>query len=164
MIRKILPILALLLALLIALLIVLITGCRQEEPPEYAIDPAALAADLAAGLTFDDQLIPLTDEAVAVKFPYGQQKAAAWAGSGATAELILVAEFADEEAARAALERSAAYRKGQADLFAKYAADEVPKLEGALEKTLGRWLIVAVCPDPAAADALLTTLAAPVNP
>ena len=148
--------------LLIALLFcALFAGCKEETPIEYAIDPVKLAADLTAGLTFDDQLVNLTDEAVAAKYAYGQQTASAWAGSGATAELVLIAEFADEAAAKTGLDRCGSWLNGQADLYAKYAANEVPKLQNALKTTLGRWMIVVVSGDTSAAEALLEQLTAP---
>ena len=145
-----------LLTLLLLAATLLTLSCKQEESaPEYAIDPAVLAEQLATELKFDDTLVALTTEATALKFPYGQASAFCWAGSGATAEIVLAAAYPDPAAAEAALPRFEAYLDSQANLFATYNAAEVPKIESAVCSAFGRWIVMTVCPDPDAALAII---------
>ena len=137
-----------------------LTGCQGEaeakNPP-----PAELAAALMEGLEFDDQPEQVDqDAAMTVLGLDGWQDktedCAAYMGSGATPEQIVVLRAADEESAQQmaqSLEQS--YLRQLKDSFADYAPAETPKIEDARLEPRGRTVALCVCPDGEAAQTIL---------
>lgn len=138
----------------------ILAGCQKEaeakNPP-----PADLAAALLEGLEFDDQPERLDQDAAMTVLGLESwrdqtEDCAAYMGSGATPEQIVVLQAADEESARQigqSLKES--YLPQLKDSFADYAPAELPKIEDARLETRGRTVALCVCPDGDAAQTIL---------
>ncbi len=113
-------------------------GAFSEELEELDADTAFMLYKLADyGLVRED----LTDAAVV-------------RSAGATCEEGAVLLFADEEKAGAAAEAMGDYLESQIEANESYRPNEIPKLEGAVLKTQGKSLLLAVANDAAAVRSL----------
>ena len=65
-------------------------------------------------------------------------------GSGAVADELALFEFESKEDAEAAVEQAQARVTAQSESFADYIPEEVKKLDSAIVKTYGRYLVVCV--------------------
>ena len=109
-------------------------GAFSEELEELDADTAFMLYKLADyGLVRED----LTDAAVV-------------RSAGATCEEGAVLLFADEEKAGVAAEAMGDYLESQIEANENYRPNEIPKLEGAVLKTQGKTLLLAVANDAAA--------------
>lgn len=146
-------------ALALALLL-LLAGCRQEQqakdPP-----PAELAQALLQGLEFQDTP-EQADQGAALTvlgledYQDKIQDCAAYMGSGATPEQIIVLRAADEQTAQqiaGSLQDS--YLAWLKDSFTDYAPAQLPQIEGAQLAVKGRTVALCICPDSEAAQQLL---------
>ena len=73
----------------------------------------------------------------------------------ATADEIVVAECKDEDAAKKAAELLNTRVKNQKDRFATYNPDEAPKLDKAIVKSSGKYVVLCVCDDYDKAESIL---------
>ena len=113
-------------------------GAFSEELEELDADTAFMLYKLADyGLVRED----LTDAAVV-------------RSAGATCEEGAVLLLADEEKAGAAAEAMGDYLESQIESNENYRPNEIPKLEGAVLKTQGNTLLLAVANDAAAVRSL----------
>ena len=113
-------------------------GAFSEELEELDADTAFMLYKLADyGLVRED----LTDAAVV-------------RSAGATCEEGAVLLFADEEKAGTAAEAMGDYLESQIESNENYRPNEIPKLEGAVLKTQGKTLLLAVANDAAAVRSL----------
>lgn len=109
-------------------------GAFSEELEELDADTAFMLYELADyGLVRED----LTDVAVL-------------RSAGATCEEGAVLTLADEEKAGIAAEALGAYLESQIEANVDYRPNEIPKLEGAVLKTQGNTVLMAVANDAAA--------------
>lgn len=119
-------------------------GCSsKEEAKEIDID--ALASELLEKVEFDDDLNEIDD--ILVKRLYNIEsyvKASVYVSSGATAEEIAVFEFESEAAAAEGLEKAQARVEQQREDYESYIPEEVQRLDNAVVKQSGRYVIVCV--------------------
>lgn len=110
---------------------------------------------LGAGLFSDEMLAYDTDAAVSLYGLTGVSEAAAWAGSGAFAEEIVLVKSDDPHAAYQKLQDRLASQK---TVFTDYKAEEMPKLKSAVLMTAGdSYAIYVVSNDNAKADELIAS-------
>ena len=142
------------------------TSCAKSEPAEPAesfergeIDVASLAQALCDGLTFDDEPVKLADSIVALKYTAlaGAECSAVYAGSGATAEEIIVAGAADENGATALLSALEGYNKDRREIYADYNPAEAARLSSPLLIKKGKYVIYCVAADLSEADAIISS-------
>lgn len=117
-------------------------SCAAKQKP---IDCQQLSDELFAEVPFQDELT-LADEKTAEKL-YNIQNAVkefVYIGSGATAEEIAVFEFATEEEAKNAVENAKTRISDQTDSFASYVPKETEKLDNAVVRQSGNYLVVCV--------------------
>lgn len=135
-----------------------LTGCKKEETKEVTVDPTQLVTDLSATVTSS------TLSAVSTEVrsdTYMTLDAAqidnitASLNSGTGACEIAVITCKDASYAEKATEQLQSYLDSRADLFAGYAPDEVPKIEEALIKSAGNYVVLCVTDDTAAAEEVL---------
>lgn len=122
--------------------ILLLSAC---SPKQTSINAKELSDDLATNAIFFDELT-LTDKKTAEKL-YDIKDALnsyVYISSGATAEEIAVFEFEEESNAKQAVEKAVARISAQKDSFESYIPEEVKKLDNAIIKQSGRYLIVCV--------------------
>ncbi|MDD4772617.1 MAG: DUF4358 domain-containing protein [Eubacteriales bacterium] len=122
-------------------------GGEAAENENVVIDIERLALELSAGLPFDDELIRLDDQAVALKYAFGGDSAVVYAGSGATPEIVIAVQCSDPEAAADAVFKIDAFIKEQIILFTDYNSSQLPKLKTAYLNRHGRYAVCAVSSD-----------------
>lgn len=147
------------LTILVAVLCIFaLTGCKEKKQKEVAVDPAQLVADLGATVTSS------TLSAVSAEVrtdTYMTLDAAqidnitASLNSGTGACEVAVITCKDTSYTEEAKKQLKAYLDNRAELFAGYAPEEVPKLEDALIKSAGSYVVLCVTDDTAAAEDIL---------
>ena len=138
-----------LLALLLCLCPVWLTACGAKTITE----PAALAEALAAADIYSTTIYPLDAGMVSSIFNVTADftEAYAHASAGDAADELLVLVAADEERAKTLLSQCEAHMHALSDLYAKYAADQCPRIMGGLLQRFGNVVIWCVSDDTDAA-------------
>jgi len=129
--------------LTMSLLLVLVS-CGQADPVKN-VDLAQLAEKLLAEAEFTDAMASI--DAGTVTMLYGIDNAKeqqVYVGSGATPEEIALFSFTTEEDAEAGLELAKMRLQDQADAFADYNNWEMPKLDNAVVKRYGTYVVLCV--------------------
>lgn len=130
-----------LLLLPLILLSLFFISCNQEKD----IDIHQLSSELLQNVTFEDELTQI-DAATAAKL-YHIDNAVdqfVYVSSGATAEEIAVFEFASKEDAANAVQAAQERLSSQKDSYESYMPKEVQKLDSAVLKQTGRYLILCI--------------------
>lgn len=154
------------LILLALLMTLLCAACGQASGGDKAAQPQTAAEWmelLKSSVPFDDEMTSVPENAASV---YGIREEDGYTGdcalyisTMATPEEIAVFR-ADSALSTADLTVLAAARmKRQQDSYADYAPAEVPKIESAVVRVIGDFVIVCVCADNAKAEALLDSYA-----
>ena len=149
-------IIAVVLALVIAALTVF-TGCEGETEP-VVIDIDAVAKSIYEGVKFDDELAKLDSEAV--KYLYGIEdgiSAVVYIGSGATAEEIAVFDAGDDAGGEMLQKTVEKHITDQIESYRNYVPAEVARLEKAVIVREGRYVLLCVTDDTAAAKGIMET-------
>lgn len=136
--RRILPFL-LALALILGL-----SGCGSAGGK---LDIQALAEDLLENGEFSDELWKIDDSMVEKLYNVEDYtQALVYVGSGATAEELALFAFPSEDAAARGLQKAQARLESQIGDYRTYLPQEVPKLQNAVVKQWGSFVIVCVSP------------------
>ena len=141
-------------ALTAALMLFTLISCGGGETNE-SVDLAALAQTLLADGSFDDALAQIDDDTVTML--YGIDNAAEqviYIGSGATPEEIALFSFATAAEAEAGFALAQMRIADQKEAFSDYNAWEMPKLEDAVVKQYGTYVVLCVSGDSSAAAIL----------
>ena len=141
-------------ALTAALMLFTLISCGGGETNE-SVDLAALAQTLLADGSFDDALAQIDDDTVTML--YGIDNAAeqvVYIGSGATPEEIALFTFATAAEAEAGFALAQMRIADQKEAFSDYNAWEMPKLEDAVVKQYGTYVVLCVSGDSSAAAIL----------
>lgn len=137
---------------LTVLLAVTMAGCGTKAE-EKTIDAQALAKDLTQKVAYADDLNQIPQETAEELYLIDtEENAYVYVSSGATAEEVAVFEFADGEKAAEAVEAANTRIQEQTDSFADYIPEEVEKLEQAIVKQSGRYLVVCITDDTEGAE------------
>lgn len=139
----------------ILMLSVFLAGCGGEKEP-VTIDTDAAAKAILDGVRFEDTLAQLDDEAV--KYLYGFDdtvKGTVYVGSGATAEEIAVFEAASEEAGETLKADVEQHVADQIESYRNYVPAEVDRLEKAIIIREGKYVLLCVTDDTAAAESIM---------
>lgn len=130
-------------------LLLLFPSCASKtDAPINDFDLETVAAELAENDSFEEQLNRIDDK-IAMKL-YDINNASAvclYAGSGATADELALFEFENEDDAKEAVKPAQARIDAQKESFAGYLPKEVTKLDNAVIKTYGNYLVICVCSD-----------------
>ncbi len=116
-------------------------SCNQEKE----IDINQLSSELLQNVTFEDELTQI-DAATTAKL-YHIENAVnqfVYISSGATAEEIAVFEFSSKDDAAKAVQAAQERLAGQKESYESYMPKEVQKLDNAVLKQTGRYLILCV--------------------
>lgn len=154
---------------LLLLALLLLAGCAPKEPTTdaSAIDLGGVVAE-SQPEEFSNGLTPLSSELDSegleayLTAAYGLDRedwvdAVAAYSEGLQAYELAVIQLADGVDAGSAEELLLAYLEGRQADFTGYAPDQAALVEDALLLRQGRWLLLAICPDPEAAkEAFLT--------
>lgn len=145
-------------ALTAALMLFTLISCGGGETNE-SVDLAALAQILLADGSFDDALAQIDDDTVTML--YGIDNAAeqvVYIGSGATPEEIALFSFATAAEAEAGFALAQMRIADQKEAFSDYNAWEMPKLDEAVVKQYGTYVVLCVSGDGRAEAILAETL------
>ena len=156
--------------LIIALLCCAACGNTPAQPEDNSVTQSVSAAPQSAAewlallrekLPFDDEMSE-TDQAAAI---YGILDGDGYTGDAAmlistmaTPEEVAVFRADNAYSAQALCDLAQARIDQQTASYASYAPEEVPKLETAVVRTVGDYVIVCVCADNAAAAELIDSL------
>lgn len=136
------------LALLSAL--VLLAGCSAAE---VTLDLDAVAQELLARVEFVDELDELSSKKAMELYKIEDAIAAkVYIGSGATTEEIALFELSSEEAAKTAHQAALHRIERQKEDYSDYAPQELPRLNNAEVRQVGRYVLVCVSASDAAGD------------
>jgi len=144
------------LALIFTVLLLALFACEKADPnANLELDIEQLARDLYENGKFVDQLERLDDAAVPYAYNLGSPvKAVVYAGSAATPEEIIVAEYENEESASAGYDKIKTRLADQRKTFDNYNAEYRPLLDDPLFVKLGKYVIYCVSNDTNAAKAV----------
>jgi len=130
------------LILTILILLLTLSACAQQE---ISINIKDLSDNLLQQVAFEDELVQINKEKVAIL--YNIDNAAnqyVYIGSGATAEEIAIFEFNNTEDSKNALQFAQNRISQQKADYASYNPKEIQKLDNAIIKNTGRYLIICV--------------------
>ena len=147
------------LTLLVSFILLLVLASCSADEPAGAADLEALAETLLSDAAFTDDLARIDDDTVTML--YGIENAVeqyVYIGSGATPEEIALFAFADEAAAEAGFALAQMRIADQKNAFSDYNAWEMPKLDEAVVKQYGTYVVLCVSGDGRAEAILAETL------
>ena len=123
-------------------MILTLSACGAENTK---INIEELSADLISNVEFADEMTLINEKTVEslynINYAISQQ---VYISSGATAEEVAVFELKDENDADKALDAVNQRIETQKQDFKTYIPEEIPKLENAIVKKVGQYVIVCV--------------------
>lgn len=138
-------------------IITALVSCGGGDDKNFAMDGAAVAKALLDGIKFDDALAEVPHAAATAVYGVDSGiNVTAYMGSGATAEQIAVFEAADDEAAKALTSAMEAYIDRQIESYKGYVPSEVPRLEDAIIRGKGKYVILCVTGDTETAEKIIS--------
>ena len=138
-------------------IILLISSCGDKYE-NAVIDINSLADSIMNGITFDDQLMQISEENIKLTYNFGEYvNMIVYAGGGATAEEIILIECADSAAADKTYMNVDTYYKNKKFYFKDYNPDETYKLDEPLFARIGKYVIYCVSPNTAEAQTILNS-------
>lgn len=134
-----------------------LTACKGTNSEDINVDIAKLCEDLQATVTSGELAIVSSDILASTYFfdMAKVEESTAALSSGASACEVAVIKCSDSSYVTEAKELFEARVKNQSDLFADYNAPEVAKLDAALIKTSGNYVVLCVTDDTAKAEDIL---------
>jgi hypothetical protein len=150
----------LVLALVMAALAPALAGCGGRDDAEKTLDMRGLAETLIGGVAFEDQLEEATADAFRALYAIDPSDETVTdfvlcTSTGATAEEVAVIEARDAESAAGVMELVRARIKAQKAEFENYAPAEMAKLNDPVLVSFGKYVILCLSNDNAAAEAII---------
>ncbi len=145
-------------ALTAVLAAMVLTGCSKGgSGKDVTVDVQALADELNKEAVTSEELSATADTMIASisNIPADDYAAGARYASGSTASEITVIECKEASQADAVKEILEKHVSSQKDLYASYAPDEVTKLDAAVVKAAGKYVVLAVVDDAKKAESIL---------
>jgi len=124
------------------LMVLTVSACSAENTK---INIEELSADLISNVEFADEMTPIDGKTIEslynIDYAVSQQ---VYISSGATAEEVAIFELKDENDADKALDAVKQRIEVQKQDFETYIPEEIPKLENAIVKKAGQYVIVCI--------------------
>lgn len=131
-------------------------GCKSEDK-EVTLNISDLATDLNEKIEFVDDLTKIDDSSIETIYAIDYAEASeVYVSSGATAEEIAVFELKDEDDADKAYKACEERIETQKEAFETYIPEEMEKLDNAVVKKVGKYVIVCVADNNTAEDIIST--------
>jgi len=132
--------------LLFVLLAITLFNCISCGKKVVDVDIDALISDVFAQSPFGEELVSrdLDDYSDIYGFKSVPERVAAYVGGGATADEIIVVKSSSEDDAKGIKESLEKYLTDQKESYADYRPNEVPKLNNAIIKQTGVYVIYCV--------------------
>lgn len=120
-------------------------------------DPAALAEALASADLYSTEIYPLDNSMITQLFAVTADYTSAYAhaSAGDAADELLVLTAADEASAQTLLAQLETHMRDLSALYATYAADQCPRIEGGLLMRVGNVVVWCVSNDTDAAKTIV---------
>ena len=131
------------------------TACGSKE---VSIDVKALGSDLDTKIQYDDELMEMDIDTLAMFMNLSGLSvvnSSIYESSGATAEEIVVFECSSEDEAKKAQDVFKTRVEEQKESFTDYVPAELPKLDAAVIETAGKYAVLSVSGDAAAAKQII---------
>ncbi len=144
--------------IMLAAIVFTFVSCEKKDPyANLEIDVEKFALDLRDNGKFLEELERLDDKNVPYVYDIGTpDKIVVYAGSGATPEEIIVAQFDDAAARSDAFKKLNDRLAAQRKTFDDYNAQYRPLLDNPLVTEVGKYLIYCVSDDAGASQAVLS--------
>ena len=137
------------------ILIVCLSSCGDKYE-NSVIDINALADSIMTSVTFDDQLVQISEATMKTAYNFGEYtNMVVSTGSGATAEEVILIECADAAAADKIYMSVDTYYKNKKFYFKDYNPEETYKLDDPIFVRIGKYVIYCVSPNTAEVQNLL---------
>lgn len=137
-------------AVILSLAVLTLAACGQK-PPEKELDIAAFAQQAVKAVDFGDEVVLLSENTTKdfydLQFEGLEQFVVYTSGTRATASEVAVFKVTDKDAMSKAKEAVNARLDDQKESYENYRPDEMPKLNNALVKEEGNYLLFAVSPN-----------------
>jgi len=134
---------------------ILISSCGDKYE-NSVIDINSLADSIMNGITFDDQLIQVSEENIKLTYNFGEYvNMIVYAGGGATAEEIILIECSDSASADKIYMNVDTYYKNKKFYFKDYNPDETYKLDKPIFARIGKYVVYCVSPNTAEVQKIL---------
>lgn len=134
-----------------------LASCGAENE-NVQVDINALAEALDTGITYQDPLEKLDDDMVGMLYSVDGlvDASVVYMGSGATAEEIAVFDCVDADTAKNKVKPIVEdHVKSQIEAFENYVPEEVSKLNEAVVRQTGEYVVLSVSNDPDGANKIL---------
>ncbi|MEG1559367.1 MAG: DUF4358 domain-containing protein [Clostridia bacterium] len=133
--------------LLTFLMCIALSACSPSTP-NPTIDITKVGEEIIAGVKFDDALTPTDKSNIDRTYEFTNvEKAIMYIGSGATAEEVSLFEFKTDKDASNAHAIAEQHIKDQKEAFLDYVPAEIQRLDKAIIKVKGKYLVVCVSGD-----------------
>ncbi|GKX31275.1 hypothetical protein SH1V18_37550 [Vallitalea longa] len=131
-------------------------GCKNDDK-EVTLDISDLATNLNEKIEFVDDLTKIDDSSIQTIYQIDYAVASeVYVSSGATAEEIAVFELEDKEDADKAYKACEERIETQKEAFETYIPEEMEKLDNAVIKKVGKYVIVCIADNNTAEDVIST--------
>ena len=131
-------------------------GCKSDDK-EVTLDISDLATNLNEKIEFVDDLTKIDDSSIQTIYQIDYAVASeVYVSSGATAEEIAVFELEDKEDADKAYKACEERIETQKEAFETYIPEEMEKLDNAVIKKVGKYVIVCIADNNTAEDVIST--------
>ena len=128
-------------------------SCTQAGPEDLDIE--ALAHKLGTEIVYDDELVRLSDDMVKKVYVFSADQLVVWAGSGATAEKIIVGQAESAAAAKRLEEEFKNYLDAEIKRYENYVPAELVRLDDAVVMRSGRYVAYCVTADYRVAEEII---------
>ncbi len=136
---------------------VLLASCGEQNA-DIQVDINALAEALDTGITYQDPLEKLDSDMIGMLYSVDGlvEESVVYMGSGATAEEIAVFVCNDADTAKNEVQPIVEeHVQSQIDAFSSYIPEEVAKLEDAVIRQAGKYVVLSVSNDPDGANKIM---------
>ncbi len=142
--------------LVLGLMLCALCACGGKDAADFSLDDCA--RELLASDAFTDLLSPITNETAAGLYGFDVSKlseAQVYCSTGATAEEIAIFKAVDEAAAKEIKTACEARVEYQKESYESYVPEEVPKLEKAIVRISGVYVVYVTAADSTEAGKVL---------
>ena len=145
-------------AMIMMISMVMIAACGKNNSKEVSADPAALAKQLAEETVSSDTLSEINTDIMASTYFVDTEKidsSSAYLSTGASACEATVIKCKDSSYVSEVETLFKNRVTSQTDLFSSYNAGETKKLQNAIIKTSGNYVVLCICDDTSKAEEIL---------
>jgi len=137
-------------------LIILLTSCNDNKYVNLTFDINTLGNDLLENASFDDELVQVNDGIISTLYHFGEcESIVAYAGSGATAEEIIIIEGKNSENAKNLYEKLKSYLQKKKITFEDYNPSEMYKLKDPVLAQYGNYVVYCISKDNEKAQSII---------